>query len=159
MEKLYAKAMEFTGQMTGKTVYALYCGTGTISQIVARRAQRVIGVEINEKAVQKAKLSAARNGLVNVKFIAADVLKELKNLAEKGERTDLVILDPPREGVHPRALEHIIEAEPEKIVYISCTPKSQVRDFELFMDGGYKICKIAAFDQFARPKNHVSGQN
>ena len=129
------------------------CGTGTISQIAASRAQRVIGVEINEEAVQKARLSAARNGLVNVKFIATDFLKKLKNLAEKGERPDLVILDPPREGVHPRALEHIIEARPEKIVYISCNPKSQVRDLELFTDGGYKICKIAAFDQFARTKH------
>lgn len=157
-EKLYKKAMEFAGDLSGKTVYDLYCGTGTLTQIAGQKAQRVIGVEIVEEAVEKARLSAMENGMVNVKFIVDDVLKQLADLAEKGDKPDLVLLDPPREGVHPKAVKYIIEAQPEKIVYISCNPKSQIRDLELFLEGGYKIEKIAAFDQFPRTKHVVLGE-
>lgn len=151
--QLYQEAMDLAGDLSGKTVYDLYSGTGTLSQIAAQKAQRVIGVEIVEEAVAAAQASAERNGLANVKFVARDVLEELGKLAQAGERPDLVLLDPPRQGVHPKAIGHLLAAGPEKIVYISCNPKTHVRDLQLFQDGGYQIASLSAFDQFPRTKH------
>lgn len=152
-KNLYAKALEFAGDISGKTVYDLYSGTGTLAQIAAAHAQRVIGVEIVEEAVEKAKEACVRNHLANVKCIAADVLAELTRLADIGERPDVVFLDPPRQGIHPKAIQHLLAAQPERIVYISCNPTTQVHDLALFRDGGYRIEKITAFDQFPRTKH------
>ncbi|MDD7593826.1 MAG: 23S rRNA (uracil(1939)-C(5))-methyltransferase RlmD [Peptoniphilaceae bacterium] len=152
-QNLYAKAIALAGDMSGQTVYDLYCGTGTLAQIIARHAQRVIGVEIVEEAVEKARQAAFENHLPNVKFIAADVLDELQRLADAGERPDVVFLDPPRQGVHPKAIAQLIAAAPRKIVYISCNPTTQVQDLTLFRAGGYAVQAGMAFDQFPRTKH------
>lgn len=129
----------------GGVVYDLYSGTGTIAQLMASAADKVIGVEIVEEAVQAAVRNAAENGLHNCEFIAGDVLKVLDTIEEK---PDLIILDPPRDGIHPKALPKIIAYGVERIVYISCKPTSLVRDLEVFLREGYVVEKAVAVDQF-----------
>lgn len=146
-EVLYQTAREYVGDLGGqdKTVFDLYSGTGTIAQLMAPAAKRVIGVEIVEEAVEAARKNAADNGLDNCEFIAGDVLKVLDDLEE---RPDLIILDPPRDGIHPKALPKIIDYGVEHIVYISCKPTSLVRDLETFLANGYVVEKAVAVDQF-----------
>lgn len=146
-ENLYNHALEFAGNIDNKVVYDLYCGTGTISQIFAKRAKRVVGVEIVEEAVEKARENAQINNLTNVEFIANDVLLEVNNLKDN---PDVVVLDPPRSGIHHDAIPIIANMNADQIVYISCNPESQVQDLQVFIEHGYKIEKIEAFDQFPR---------
>ena len=146
-ENLYRRALDFAGNIDDKTVYDLYCGTGTISQIFAKKAKKVIGVEIVEEAVEKADENARINGLSNVEFRANDVLLEIDNLTDD---PDVVVLDPPRSGIHHDAIRKICKMEAEKIVYISCNPETQVADLQVFMENGYKIEEIECFDQFPR---------
>ena len=128
-----------------KIVYDLYSGTGTIAQLMAPVAKKVIGVEIVEEAVEAAKKNAKLNGLNNCEFIAGDVLKVLDTIEEK---PDMIILDPPRDGIHPKALQKIIGYGIDKMVYISCKPTSLVRDLEVFLENGYVVEKAVAVDQF-----------
>jgi len=129
----------------GKIVFDLYSGTGTIAQLMAPVADKVIGVEIVEEAVQAARRNAEENGLKNCEFIAGDVLKVLDTIEEK---PDLIILDPPRDGVHPKALLKILAYQVEHIVYISCKPTSLARDLEVFLGRGYVVERIVLVDQF-----------
>ena len=145
-EVLYETAREYVGDLGGdQTVFDLYSGTGTITQLMAKTAGRVIGVELVEEAVEAARKSAAENGLDNCEFIAGDVLKVLD---EVEERPDMIILDPPRDGIHPKALPKIIGYGVGHIVYISCKPTSLVRDLEVFLRGGYRVERAVAVDQF-----------
>ncbi len=150
-EVLYSTVREYIGEMGSEEktrenlVYDLYSGTGTIAQLMAKVADKVIGVEIVEEAVEAAKENAAGNGLTNCEFIAGDVLKVLDDLTQK---PDLIILDPPRDGIHPKALPKIISYGVERIVYISCKPTSLVRDLDVFLQGGYQVEKAVAVDQF-----------
>ena len=146
-EVLYETAREYVGDLGGKdkTVFDLYSGTGTIAQLMAPVAGKVIGVEIVEEAVEAAKKNAAQNGLTNCEFIAGDVLKVLDEVEDK---PDMIILDPPRDGIHPKALPKIIGYGVERIVYISCKPTSLVRDLEVFLGNGYKVEKAVCVDQF-----------
>ena len=146
-EVLYRTARDYVGDLGGsdKTVFDLYSGTGTIAQLMAPAAGKVIGVEIVEEAVEAAKKNAAANGLDNCEFIAGDVLKVLDEVEEK---PDMIILDPPRDGIHPKALPKIIAYGVEHIVYISCKPTSLVRDLEVFLENGYRVDKTVAVDQF-----------
>ena len=146
-EVLYETAREYVGDLTGgdRVVFDLYSGTGTIAQLMAPVAKKVIGVEIVEEAVEAARRNAAENGLNNCEFIAGDVLKVLDTIEEK---PDMIILDPPRDGIHPKALPKIINYGVEHIVYISCKPTSLVRDLETFLDCGYVVEKAVAVDQF-----------
>ena len=146
-EVLYQTARDYVGDLGGsdKTVFDLYSGTGTIAQLMAPAAGKVIGVEIVEEAVKAAKKNAAANGLDNCEFIAGDVLKVLDEVEEK---PDMIILDPPRDGIHPKALPKIIAYDVEHIVYISCKPTSLVRDLEVFLENGYRVDKAVAVDQF-----------
>lgn len=146
-EVLYETARSYVGELGGesKTVFDLYSGTGTIAQLMAPAAGKVIGVEIVEEAVEAAKKSAAENGLTNCEFIAGDVLKVLDEVEEK---PDMIILDPPRDGIHPKALPKIISYGVNRIVYISCKPTSLVRDLDVFLDNGYVVEKAVAVDQF-----------
>ncbi len=146
-EVLYETARSYVGELGGadKTVFDLYSGTGTIAQLMAPAAGKVIGVEIVEEAVEAAKKSAAENGLTNCDFIAGDVLKVLDEVEEK---PDMIILDPPRDGIHPKALPKIISYGVDRIVYISCKPTSLVRDLEVFLEQGYVVEKAVAVDQF-----------
>ena len=146
-EVLYQTAREYVGDMGGqdKIVYDLYSGTGTIAQIMAPVARKVIGVEIVEEAVKAARQNAIENGLDNCAFIAGDVLKVLDTIEEK---PDFIILDPPRDGIHPRALSKIIAYGVERILYISCKPTSLVRDLEVFLESGYEVERACCVDQF-----------
>ncbi len=156
-EVLYQTAREYVGDLEamgkeGKkpTVFDLYSGTGTIAQLMAPVAGKVIGVEIVEEAVEAARRNAMQNGLTNCEFIAGDVLKVLDEMEEK---PDMIILDPPRDGIHPKALPKIIAYGVERIVYISCKPDSLVRDLEVFLAGGYRVEKAVAVDQFPNTAN------
>ena len=149
-EVLYETARDFLGDISGdgkrdKTVFDLYSGTGTIAQLLASVAKQVIGVEIVEEAVEAARENARRNGLDNCTFIAGDVLKVIDGIADK---PDFIVLDPPRDGVHPKALRKIIDYGVDRLVYISCKPTSLARDLEMLLDGGYAMERVAAVDQF-----------
>lgn len=144
-EVLYETAREYVGEASGKVVYDLYSGTGTIAQLMAPAAEKVIGVEIVEEAVEAARENAALNGLHNCEFIAGDVLKVLDTIEEKPA---MIVLDPPRDGVHPKALSRIIDYGIPNLLYISCKPTSLVRDLEVFLEKGYVVEKAVAIDQF-----------
>lgn len=147
-EELYSLVREYIGTLSGgrdKVVYDLYSGTGTIAQIVADVAGKVIGVEIVEEAVEAAKENARLNGLDHCEFICGDVLKVLDGIVEK---PDFIILDPPRDGVHPKALRKILAYQVQRLVYISCKPTSLARDLEAFLEYGYTVERIGGVDQF-----------
>lgn len=144
-EVLYETVREYIGDIENQTVYDLFSGTGTIGQMLAPVAKEVIGVEIIEEAVEAAKENAAHNGLSNCKFIAGDVFKVLDDIEEK---PDVIVLDPPRDGIHPKALPKILDYGVNKIVYISCKVTSLARDLEMMQARGYEVVKCAAVDQF-----------
>lgn len=148
-EVLYDTARQYIGEISrgepDKVVFDLYSGTGTIAQMMAPVSKKVIGVEIVEEAVEAAKENAHLNGLHNCEFIAGDVLKVIDTIEEK---PDLIILDPPRDGIHPKALDKIIAYGVDRIVYISCKPTSLARDLEVFFENGYRMEKACAVDMF-----------
>ena len=144
-EVLYSIVRDYIGDTKDKEVFDLYSGTGTIAQLLASVAKEVIGVEIVEEAVEAAKVNAALNGLTNCRFIAGDVLKVLDNLTEK---PDMIILDPPRDGIHLKALPKILAYGVENIVYISCKPTSLARDLPAFLAAGYEVQRSCSVDQF-----------
>ena len=144
-EVLYEAARSYIGETKDKVIFDLYSGTGTIAQILAPVAKKVVGVEIVEEAVEAAKENAALNGLDNCTFWAGDVLKVIDDL---GEVPDLIVLDPPRDGVHPKALEKIIDFGVERMVYIACKPTSLARDLELLQGRGYQVERIGCVDLF-----------
>jgi len=146
-EKLYSTVREFVSDMQVETIFDLYCGTGTIAQILSKNAKNVIGVEIVEEAVFAAIENAKINGIENCEFIAGDVLKEVTNLSDS---PDIIILDPPRDGIHPKAIHSIINFNAKRMVYVSCKPSSLVRDLEIFLENGYSIKKTRLHDMFPR---------
>ena len=151
-EVIYSKAREYvnSGATTSfGTVFDLYSGTGTIAQLIAPVAKKVIGVEIIEEAVESAKENAALNGLTNCEFVAGDVLKVIDTIAEK---PDYIILDPPRDGVNPKALRKIMDYGVDNILYISCKPQSLARDLQM-LNWYYKPVKVCVIDQFPFTKN------
>ena len=145
-EVLYSTAREFVGETKDRTIFDLYSGTGTIAQILAPVAKEVIGVEIVEEAVTAAKENAEANGLTNCSFLAGDVLKVINEIEEK---PDFIVLDPPREGIHPKALPKIVDLyRCEKMLYISCKPTSLARDLVEFAKYGYRVEKVCCVDMF-----------
>lgn len=147
-EVLYETAREFIGDALRepeKIVFDLYSGTGTIAQMLSPVAKKVIGVEIVKEAVEAAKENAKRNGLDNCEFIAGDVLKVIDDIEEK---PDYIVLDPPRDGIHPKALEKIIRYGVPQMVYISCKPTSLARDLEVLQARGYEVKKVCCVDMF-----------
>ena len=155
-EVLYQTAREFIGDALpsgtdadiaehGKIVFDLYSGTGTIAQMLSPVAKKVIGVEIIEEAVEAAKENAQLNGLHNCEFIAGDVLKVIDSIEEK---PDYIVLDPPRDGINPKALEKIIRYNVPQMVYISCKPTSLARDLEVLQARGYEVKKVCCVDMF-----------
>lgn len=152
-EVLYRTAREFIGDALSapeKVVFDLYSGTGTIAQMLSPVAKKVIGVEIVEEAVEAAKENAALNGLHNCEFIAGDVLKVMDTIEDK---PDYIVLDPPRDGIHPRALEKIIRYGVPQMVYISCKPTSLARDLEVLQQRGYEVKKVCCVDMFPATGN------
>ena len=150
-EVLYSTVREYLGDMKGKVLYDLFSGTGTIGQILSPVAEKVIGVEIIEEAVDAANENAKRNGITNCKFLAGDVFKVLDEIEEK---PDVIVLDPPRDGIHPKALPKILDYGVDTIVYISCKVTSLARDLEMIQAKGYRVVKAVAVDQFCH-KVHV----
>ncbi len=144
-EVLYKTARDFVGETKDKVIFDLYSGTGTIAQMLAPVAKKVVGVEIVEEAIEAAKVNAELNGLDNCEFIAGDVLKVVDELEDK---PDFIVLDPPRDGIHPKAIQKIIDFGVEQMVYISCKPTSLARDLEVFEAAGYKVKRATAVDQF-----------
>ena len=133
------------GDSENKVVFDLYCGTGTIGQIVAPKAKKVVGIELIEEAVEAARENAKLNGLDNCEFIAGDVAVTIKEVKDK---PDIIILDPPRSGVHPKALDYVIKFNAKEIIYVSCNPKTLVNDLKVLIDAGYKINKSKVKDMF-----------
>ena len=146
-EVLYSTVRDYLGDMKGKTLYDLFSGTGTIGQILSPVAERVIGVEIVEEAVVAANENAKHNGITNCKFLAGDVFKVLDEIEEK---PDVIVLDPPRDGIHPKALPKILDYGVDTIVYISCKVTSLARDLEMMQAKGYRVVKAVACDQFCQ---------
>lgn len=144
-EVLYRTVRDYIGNIEDMTLYDLFSGTGTIGQILAPVAKEVIGVEIVEEAVAAANENARHNGLTNCKFLAGDVFQVLDEIEEK---PDVIVLDPPRDGIHPKALPKILDYGVDKIVYISCKVTSLARDLEMMQARGYRVEKVVAVDQF-----------
>ncbi|MBQ8147444.1 MAG: 23S rRNA (uracil(1939)-C(5))-methyltransferase RlmD [Lachnospiraceae bacterium] len=144
-EVLYEKARSYVGDTSNQVVFDLYSGTGTIAQMLAPVAKKVVGVEIIEEAVESAKENAVLNQLDNCEFIAGDVLKVLDDLTEL---PDMIVLDPPRDGIHPKALNKIINYGVKRMVYISCKPTSLARDLITLQAAGYKAEKVCSVDMF-----------
>ncbi len=146
-EVLYSTVRDYLGDMKGKTLYDLFSGTGTIGQLLSPVAEQVIGVEIVEEAVVAANENAKHNGIKNCKFLAGDVFKVLDEIEEK---PDVIVLDPPRDGIHPKALPKILDYGVDTIVYISCKVTSLARDLEMMQAKGYRVVKAVACDQFCQ---------
>ena len=144
-EVLYGKVREYVGETKDKLIYDLYTGTGTIAQMMAPVARKVVGVEIVEEAVEAAKKNAVDNKLNNCEFIAGDVLKVVDNLTEK---PDIIVLDPPRDGINPKALKKIINFGVDEMVYVSCKPTSLMRDLVILKEAGYKVRRCCLVDLF-----------
>lgn len=144
-EVLYDRVREYVGDTKDKLVYDLYTGTGTIAQMLAPVAGEVIGVEIVEEAVKAARENARDNGLTNCRFIAGDVLKVVDELIKK---PDILVLDPPRDGIHPKALKKIIGFGVQEMVYVSCKPTSLMRDLLVLREAGYRVKRASLVDMF-----------
>jgi 23S rRNA (uracil1939-C5)-methyltransferase len=149
-ERLYADALQLIDSLNGKTVYDLYCGSGTITQALASSAAMAIGVEIDPDAVAAARENAALNHLTNCQFIQGDVLDKLADIRQK---PDVIVLDPPRAGIHPKAMEMICSYGVPQIVYISCNPKTFIGNIPAAMEKGYKISRLSAYDNFPFTKH------
>jgi len=150
-ELLYTSTREYAGATEGKTIFDLYCGTGTIAQLLAAQATRVVGIELVEEAIVAARTNAEANGLTNCEFIAGDVLKMIDELTDT---PDTIVIDPPREGMHPKALAKIAAFGAETIVYVSCKPTSLARDLVDLREYGYHARRVRCHDMFPRT-NHV----
>jgi 23S rRNA (uracil1939-C5)-methyltransferase len=146
--KLYSVARDFADLTGNEIVYDLYTGTGTIAQFVSRKASKVIGIEYVPEAIEDAKVNAAANGITNCEFYAGDMKDVLvDSFIKKHGRPDVIILDPPRAGIHPDVAKVILEASPSRIVYVSCNPASQARDLAILC-GKYEITAVQPVDMF-----------
>jgi len=149
-EQLYEAAIRQAGLSGTETALDLYCGTGTISLVMARHAKKVIGVEIIPAAIRDAKENARRNGIDNAEFLCADASEAAKRFAEQGIRPDVILVDPPRKGLDPQVIDAMVQMAPEKIVYVSCDPATLARDLKRLEEQGYQTCHAEAFDMFPR---------
>lgn len=145
VERLYSEALALVDSFEGKNAFDLYCGTGTISQVLALRAAKVLGIELVEEAVEAAKENAAANGLTNCSFLAGDVFEMLRTVSEK---PDVIVVDPPRVGIQPKALDQIISYGVPEIVYISCNPKTLAENLKYMEYYGYHCKYLKPFDNF-----------
>ena len=149
-ERLYNDAISLIGGLEGKTVFDLYCGTGTMTQAMALKAKKAIGVEIVGEAVETARSSAKLNGLENCEFICGDVGKVLEEIEEK---PDVIMVDPPRAGIMPKALLKILSYGVPQIVYVSCNPKTLASDLYSAQMNGYRTVGVTAYDNFSFTKH------
>lgn len=145
VERLYSEALSLIDDVEGKRVFDLYCGTGTISQVLALKAKEVLGVEVVEEAVEAARVNAEYNGISNCQFLAGDVFEVLEQTEEK---PDVIVVDPPRMGMSVKAVDKIIGYGVDQIVYISCNPKTLAMNLEQFVMGDYEVKYAKPFDNF-----------
>jgi len=150
VEALYREALNLISDLNGKVVYDLFCGTGTITQAMAQKAGKAIGIELVEEAVCAARENARRNGLTNCVFLAGDVFDVLSSIAEK---PDIIVMDPPRMGVHEKTLSRIIDYQVDEIIYISCNPKTLIQNLVQLQNGGYRVEYFRPFDNFPFTKH------
>ena len=153
VERLYTEALEMIDDVEGKTVFDLYCGTGTITQALALKARKAVGVEIVEDAVDAARANAKLNGLDNCEFIAGDVLKVIDDLTDL---PDVIVVDPPRAGMNYKVLPKLLRYGVDQILYISCNPKTLMDNLLFMQENGYAVTKIKAFDNFPFTKHTES---
>ena len=152
-EVLYDTAVDFAGLTGSETVLDLYCGAGTITQVMARRAGRVIGAELVAEAIADARENARRNGIENAEFFCGDAAAVAADFAARGLRPDVICVDPPRKGLSPEVIEAAAQMAPERIVYVSCDPATLARDVKLFGERGYRAVRAAAVDMFPGTAN------
>lgn len=153
-EKLYGKAMELAQLDKNTSVLDAYCGIGTIGLVAAKTAGKVIGVELNRDAVKDAISNCKRNGMENARFYCADAGDFMQELAENGEKFDVVFMDPPRSGSSKKFIDSLVASAPKKVVYISCNPETLARDLNMLTRKGYKVQKICPVDMFPHT-NHI----
>lgn len=149
-EKLYDKAIAAAGLTGEETVLDLYCGTGTITLCLARKAKKAIGVEIVEAAIADAKENARNNGIENVEFFCADAGQAAQKFSQEGICPDVIVVDPPRKGLSPDVIDAIAKMSPKKVVYVSCDPATLARDVKLLCEKDYKLLHAEALDMFPR---------
>jgi len=154
MEILYDKALEYAGLTGRETVLDVYCGIGTITLFIARQARRVIGLESSKEAVRDAALNARTNNITNVEFISGTAEERLPMLMKQGISPEVVIVDPPRQGIEKRALQAIAEMGPDRIVYISCDSGTMARDLQFLSHRGYIAKEVQPVDMFPQT-SHV----
>ncbi|MEA4815502.1 MAG: 23S rRNA (uracil(1939)-C(5))-methyltransferase RlmD [Lachnospiraceae bacterium] len=148
-EIVYSKVLEFASLCGNENILDIYCGIGTISLFLARRAKRVFGVEIVPEAISDAVKNAKRNNIANAEFICGDATDVLLDLNEKeGFKPDIIVVDPPRKGCEPSVLHTIIKSEAEKLIYVSCDPGTLARDLKLLCENGYELKTVQPVDQF-----------
>ena len=149
-EKLYETALEYAGLTGHETVWDLYCGIGTISLFLAKKAGKVYGVEIVPEAIEDARRNAELNGTENVEFFVGKAEEVLPGMYEKeGIHADVIVVDPPRRGCDPAALETMVKMQPERIVYVSCDSATLARDLKYLCKEGYEVKKVKGCDMFA----------
>ena len=147
-EVLYRKAVEYAGLTGGELVVDLYCGAGTITQVMADGAGRVIGAEIVPEAIEDARENARRNGIENVEFFCGDAAQLAADFAGRGLRPDVICIDPPRKGLAPGVIAAAAQMAPQRVVYVSCDPGTLGRDVKRFAEYGYRVQRAAACDLF-----------
>ena len=153
--RMYQKALEYASLTGQETVFDLYCGIGTISLFLAKKARQVYGIELVPEAIEDAKRNAARNGITNASFYAGETETLLPQLYEKeGIKADVIVVDPPRKGCDETAIATMIRMAPKRIVYVSCDPATLARDIARLREGGYELQKVCAFDNFCQ-STHV----
>lgn len=150
VERLYSDALNLLPDIHEKTVYDLYCGTGTITQLMALKAKKVYGVEIVEDSVEAARHNAELNGISNCEFLCGDVRKKLDELTEK---PDMIVVDPPRAGMHDKVVHMLCRYDIPEILYISCNPKTMCMNLELFKMNGYEPVYMKSYDNFPMTKH------
>lgn len=148
-EKLYGTALEFADLSGGETVWDLYCGIGTISSFLAKKAGKVYGVEIIPQAIEDARENARRNGIENVEFFVGKAEEVLPEQYERNHvRADVIVVDPPRKGCDPVCLETILKMAPERVVYVSCDSATLARDVKFLEENGYRATRVRPVDMF-----------
>ena len=152
-EKLYTRAVDYAGLTGSELVLDLYCGAGTITQVMAQKAGRVIGAEIVPEAIADAKVNAARNGVENVEFFCGDASDIAREMQNRGLRPDVICVDPPRKGLAPEVVEAAAAMNPARIVYVSCDPATMGRDVKRFAALGYEVKRATAVDLFPGTAN------
>jgi 23S rRNA (uracil-5-)-methyltransferase RumA len=150
VERLYPDVLKVVPDVSGKTVYDLYCGTGTISQLMASEAKDVYGIDIVEDSIIAARSNTELNGITNCHYICGDVKEKLDEIPEK---PDVIVVDPPRAGIHDKAVAMLCRYGIDEIVYVSCNPKTLCINLDSFRANGYEIMSIKAYDNFPMTKH------